>query len=361
MAGEVVLHGGRLSSGWWRELLKLEGDDSGFKTGWFSNVVKKVVGDGQNTLFWKDPWLEGGPLNVRFRRLFSLSMDKSGMVANLVIWRDGVCEWNWRWRRRLFQWEKDELGVLQSLIQSNGVRGEGGDRWFWEKEHFGSYSVRSAYKWLVQSDLNGNVVFYTNLWKGEAPLKVNFFVWKLAKNRIPSLQNLARRNVPLESQVCVGCQKEVESTSHLFFKCELFSALWAECLKWWGLVAPLHDECDVHFIQFCGLFYGSAELRQCWEGIWFVVVWVIWTSRNAMMFKKARVATSDMLEQVKMKSWLWITAKHPKFKYPLSNWFDNPCGCLGLVTRQWGCVLSFSSGTLRVRSGVRGVSIVLFH
>lgn len=123
VTGEVVLHGGRLSSGWWSELLKLEGEDSGFKTGWFSSAVRKVVGDGRNTLFWKDPWLEGGPLNLRYQRLFSISMNKSGSVANLITRHDGVCEWNWRWRRRLFQWEKDDLCVLQSLILNDGMGG----------------------------------------------------------------------------------------------------------------------------------------------------------------------------------------------------------------------------------------------
>lgn len=73
-------------------------------------------------------------------------------------------------------------------------------------------------------------------------------------------------------------------------------------------------------------------------GIWFVVVWVIWTTRNAIMFKETRVDISDMMEQVKMKSWLWITEKYPRFKYPFVNWFDNPCGCLGLVTGYQGVV-----------------------
>lgn len=208
VTGEVVLHGGRLSSGWWSELLKLEGEDSGFKTGWFSSAVRKVVGDGRNTLFWKDPWLEGGPLNLRYQRLFSISMNKSGL-----------------------------------------------------------YSVRSAYKWLVQSDRNGSVAFYNKLWKGDAPLKVKAFVWKLAKNRIPSLQNLVMRNVPLESQVCVGCKKEVESAGHLFFKCEFFASLWTDYIKWWGLEAPFQAECADHFMHFSGLINETAEQRQCWEGI----------------------------------------------------------------------------------------------
>lgn len=112
VTGNVVSSGGKVYLGWWRELLKLECEDSGYKNKWFSSAVSKVLGDGQNTLFWKDPWLEGGPLEVRFARLFSLSLDRSGKVSNLVSWQDGECVWRWQWRRRLFQWEKEELCLL---------------------------------------------------------------------------------------------------------------------------------------------------------------------------------------------------------------------------------------------------------
>jgi hypothetical protein len=34
------------------------------------------VGDGNSTIFWIDPWLEGQPLMVRFRRLYELADNK---------------------------------------------------------------------------------------------------------------------------------------------------------------------------------------------------------------------------------------------------------------------------------------------
>lgn len=37
-----------------------------------------------------------------------------------------------------------------------------------------------------------------------------------------------------------------------------------------------------------------------------------------------------MVEQVKLKSWLWISATKSQMLYPVSCWFNNPRGCLGL-------------------------------
>lgn len=65
--------------------------------------------------------------------------------------------------------------------------------------------------------------------------------------------------------------------------------------------------------------------------IWFVAVWVIWSSGNGMMFRGVKVNIGDTTEQVKLKSWWWVTTRRPQFQYPVSNWFMNPYGCLGLV------------------------------
>lgn len=159
------------------------------------------------------------------------------------------------------------------------------------------------------------------------------FVWKIRQNRIPSLQNLTRRNVPLQSTICKGCEKENESAGHLFFACDLFSSLWYECLKWWGVIASLHGDCKSHFLLFSGLITGNSDQVVLWELIWFVVIWVIWSAYNALIFKGKKVEIGEMMEHVMLKSWLWVTARRPQFNYPVSSWFSNPSG-LGL---RMGC------------------------
>jgi hypothetical protein len=47
----------------------------------------RIVSD-ENTSFWSDPWLEGGVLRDRFRRLFELSVDPNVFMA--VMRRDMV-------------------------------------------------------------------------------------------------------------------------------------------------------------------------------------------------------------------------------------------------------------------------------
>ncbi|GAU26990.1 hypothetical protein TSUD_290410 [Trifolium subterraneum] len=45
--------------------------------------------------FWKNPWLCGVPLSMRYRRLFDLSNNKSILVAAMceLGWEEGVASW----------------------------------------------------------------------------------------------------------------------------------------------------------------------------------------------------------------------------------------------------------------------------
>jgi len=45
--------------------------------------VGRRIGNGQNTSFWSDPWLEGVVLRDRFMRLFELSVDPDVSVATM--------------------------------------------------------------------------------------------------------------------------------------------------------------------------------------------------------------------------------------------------------------------------------------
>jgi hypothetical protein len=80
--------------------------------------VGRRIGNGENTSFWSDPWLEGGVLRDRFRRLFEPSVDPDVSVAAMR--RDGweVDKVGWRWRRRLFAWEEEPLIDCARLLDN---------------------------------------------------------------------------------------------------------------------------------------------------------------------------------------------------------------------------------------------------
>jgi len=72
-----VSEGGQLASVWWKNISVLRSQD------WFRGNVSRFVGDGKNTLFWTDVWVDGVSFRDRFPRLFELSLFKGESVFGM--------------------------------------------------------------------------------------------------------------------------------------------------------------------------------------------------------------------------------------------------------------------------------------
>ncbi|KAK2356228.1 hypothetical protein QL285_093578 [Trifolium repens] len=131
---EVVVGGGRLRAGgwrrfsWWREIARVR---KGGKIGarWFEEHVSRRVGDGSDTFFWTDPWVDGIPLCERFGRLFALAETKRCTMAEMFSLGWGADGTTWVWRRQLRGWEEEELRECQSLLLTLSLQDQSLDKW----------------------------------------------------------------------------------------------------------------------------------------------------------------------------------------------------------------------------------------
>lgn len=78
--------------------------------------------------FWWDLLLEGGPLSVRFRRLFDLAENKLSSVADTrsLGWEVGMKVW--KWRRRLLAWEEEYVWEHSEMLTSIVLQEDVNDR-----------------------------------------------------------------------------------------------------------------------------------------------------------------------------------------------------------------------------------------
>ena len=88
------------------------------------------------------------------------------------------------------------------------------------------------------------------------------FAWHLFRDRLPTKDNLYRRNVlAADAQICAGECGLSKTTSHLFLHCNFFGLVWNHILWWLGVVAVLPNEAAAHFYQFSFLG-GAAKSRE---------------------------------------------------------------------------------------------------
>jgi len=64
---------------------------------------------------------------------------------------DGAPSWPWRWRRQLFEWEKDLVKDLKWSIEQTMLNENVRNKWIWEGNPLGSYIVRYVYRSLISN------------------------------------------------------------------------------------------------------------------------------------------------------------------------------------------------------------------
>jgi len=78
-----------------------------------------------------DNWVSGLPLGVRFSRLFELAENRWISVEDMsqLGWGEGGDAW--KWKRRLFVWEEENVRECISLLHNIVLHANVVDKWKW--------------------------------------------------------------------------------------------------------------------------------------------------------------------------------------------------------------------------------------
>jgi hypothetical protein len=316
---------------WWRDVCSI---GNNLFTNWFSAGVTKTVGNGRNTLFWRDKWAAGVPLQVQFPRLFSISSQKDASIAEVSNPLINNQRWRLVWRRRLFIWEQDLLTELLEIINQSDPLTDDADRWGWAPERGADFSVKSTYGLVynlsipVSAVVPLNVSIFSSIWKCPAPSKVSGFVWQLLHNRVPTKKNLAHRRIlGLDGdESCAICGEEIETDMHLFLYCEIAQLVWLEIFSW--LEVPFVLPHNLFSIFHSLKEAGNLKIRQGMVMICHAVVWHLWKFRNAIVFDNGRGTVAELIEAIKVSSWKWWLARSPSAHCLFYEWRAEPGICL---------------------------------
>jgi len=118
----------------------------------------------------------------------------------------------WVWRRRLFAWEEERVRECIALLHDYVLH-----TWKLLLDPIHGYLVRGAYRFLTTNDAPAARNVMNDLWYKNIPSKVSLFAWRLFRNRLPTRDNLARRNILHNNDsACVADCGNVETVQHLF-------------------------------------------------------------------------------------------------------------------------------------------------
>ncbi|GJV40041.1 RNA-directed DNA polymerase, eukaryota, reverse transcriptase zinc-binding domain protein [Tanacetum coccineum] len=212
------------------------------KTSLWANVIKAIhgedgimefmrlkLGNGDTTSFWNDNWSGGGVLKDLYPRLYALENGKSVNVCTKL--SDPSMDYSFR-RKTRGGAEQVQLNALLELVSTVNLVPMG-DRWVWTLENSGEFSVASLRKVIDEKRLPS--VCSKTRWVKYVPIKVNVLAWKIKMDVLPTRLNISRRGIDIHSISCPICDCGVESSDHLFFRCNLTRQIARKISFWWNV------------------------------------------------------------------------------------------------------------------------------
>lgn len=218
----------------------------------------------------------GGRLNNSFENLFSLSLDKTKKIDEILRKENGISRCNLEWNRDLSGEEIESLNELESLLEGVELKEGVKDKWVWLGGKSHTYTVKKAYKVLMSSASIEANPKCEKAWHNSIPPKVSILVWRIFQDRISTKINLARRGVISQENTCfVGSFDEVESTTYFSSEFPAFAGIWSRICKWFCVTTVLHNDWASHFDQFTGLISSDRFYLHHIAVIWFAGIWSI--------------------------------------------------------------------------------------
>ncbi|GKC84708.1 RNA-directed DNA polymerase, eukaryota, reverse transcriptase zinc-binding domain protein [Tanacetum coccineum] len=241
------------------------------------DFIKLKLGNGEDSRFWLDKWYEGGVLKRLFPRVYALELDKNISVSSKLKAPSLVTTFRRNARSGIEQTQFDSMAEIMKTISLVPRV----DRYIWSLENDGSFSVASIRKTLDDNRFQEESL--STRWVKSVPIKVNILAWKVKSNALPTRFNISRRGMDIDSIDCPICKMGVETTSHVFFQCNVVRQVMRKISSWWNV-----EYMEVNSYEEWRSWLVSTRIRSnikvIIEGIYYGLWWVMWNFRNKILF-----------------------------------------------------------------------------
>jgi hypothetical protein len=303
-----------------------------------STALITEIGDGRNTLFWRDRWLMGLRIEDLTPHIFALVPTR---ITNRRTVAEGVVEMAWiRDLRGTITWDVlSDFLTLNELIADYSINVGVPDKHIWKFSPTGQYSSKSAYDMLFLGSTSLGA--YERIWESWAPSKCSFFLWLVMHNRCWTADRLARRGLPHPS-VCPLCDQEEETIQHLLISCVFARQFWYSLLSRSGLpnLSPDNANCSLDDWWSRAVEKIPRDLQSGFNSLVILGAWSLWRHRNDCVFngRSPSLASALTLAGDELRMWCSAGAKGLNLLSTLMFMLDQ--GDSLVACSEWLCVVA---------------------
>ncbi|XP_071689850.1 uncharacterized protein [Rutidosis leptorrhynchoides] len=214
------------------------------------------------------------------------------------------------------------LGLRSSSLYK--ARSKKEDSWRWNSSSNGIFTVKKL-STIIEEQVyaeaynHGEVTIRNAL----VPNKVEIFVWRTLKKRLPVRTELDKKGIDLDSVRCPLCEDDIETMEHSFVFCSHAQEVWNRVYRWWNLgnYAPYSIN---EMLRDFPSQVGSATGSRIWQAVVWVSAYLIWKNRNNMVFRGKRWNAPVALNEIQVLSFDWISGRAKGVNIDWNDWISNP-------------------------------------
>ncbi|XP_010229804.1 uncharacterized protein LOC104582150 [Brachypodium distachyon] len=243
----------------------------------FTAVTVASIGDGLMASFWDSNWIGGAPLRISFPLLFARSRRKGRRVAHAITGHQWIADLR---NDNTTQFVSQFLAAWHLLAQAPPLLANTPDSIRWTPSPNGVYSTKSAY--LLHFIGRSKSDLPSFVWRQWTPPKQKFFAWLLLQDQLWCVDRLQRRCWP-NCYFCPLCQRNLETSLHLFIECPFSHQVWCNLAAWQncnGIAGALRADhrALTDFLR-CILDLSADGHKKGVNSLFILTCWTIWHER----------------------------------------------------------------------------------
>ncbi|CAA7047953.1 unnamed protein product [Microthlaspi erraticum] len=243
-----------------RKILKLRHKASSF--------LRILIGSGEETFFWWDPWTPFGPL---ISYLGPQAPAIIGIPQDALV-KDCISDLNWILPPARSDHHLEVFSFISSVAISNSS-----DYPVWIVEGCISKEFNSKVLWNIIRESKPKVPWYKLVWNNVAIPKHSTNAWLFILDRNPTLSRLLSWGLDVEES-CLLCGHAQESRDHLFFSCPYSLLIWKSVMVRIRCVSVPISWSDSLLWVISGSSSSTKSLAMA-QG-WQASIYEIWRERN---------------------------------------------------------------------------------
>ncbi|XP_071726989.1 uncharacterized protein [Rutidosis leptorrhynchoides] len=184
--------------------------------------------------------------------------------------------------------------MLNSYIKQD----KNANSWIRNLDSSGIFSTKRLSSLLDEVTIGANNRSHNETLKNYLVMKkVEIFMWRVLKRRVPVHIELDKRGIDLESVRCPLCDDDVETIDHALFFCRHSMDLWVKIYKWWGFSSITNLSLNEAFRGHCNR--STSPLGSLvWQALKWLFAYFIWWNRNQKVFANSCWSSSTALMEI---------------------------------------------------------------